>query len=161
MKKIFVSFFYIGFLRPAPGTWGSVAGALIAYFIYEYLGRETLFLASIALFLFSIKIIDSYEAELKIHDASHIVIDEVAGVWLAIALSASGVLGALFGLLFFRLFDISKPSLIGKIDKNVKGGLGVMGDDMLAGVFAGICSAVLSTILEHFGINEILSKPWI
>lgn len=161
MKKIFVSFFYIGFLRPAPGTWGSVAGALIAYFIYEYLGRETLFLASIALFLFSIKIIDSYEAELKIHDASHIVIDEVAGVWLAIALSASGVLGALFGLLFFRLFDISKPSLIGKIDKNVKGGLGVMADDMLAGVFAGICSAVLSTILEHFGINEILSKPWI
>lgn len=161
MKKIFVSFFYIGFLRPAPGTWGSVAGALIAYFIYEYLGRETLFLASIALFLFSIKIIDAYEAELKIHDASHIVIDEVAGVWLAIALSASGVLGAFFGLLFFRLFDISKPSLIGKIDKNVKGGLGVMGDDMLAGVFAGICSAVLSTILGHFGINEILGKPWL
>ena len=69
MKKIFVSFFYVGFLRPAPGTWGSVAGAIIAYFIYKYLGRETLFLASIALFLFNIKIIDAYEAQTKSHDA--------------------------------------------------------------------------------------------
>lgn len=161
MKKIFVSFFYVGFLRPAPGTWGSVAGAIIAYFIYEYFGRETLFLASIALFLFSIKIIDAYEAQTKSHDASHIVIDEVAGVWLAIALGASGVLGAILGLVFFRIFDISKPSIIGKIDKNVKGGLGVMGDDMLAGVFAGICSALCSALFEHFGLNELLANPWV
>ena len=42
---------------------------------------------------------------------------------------------------YFRLFDIWKPSLIGKIDRDVKGGWGVMGDDLLAGLFAGICSA--------------------
>lgn len=82
-------------------------------------------------------------------------------MWLAIALGASGVLGAVLGLVFFRIFDISKPSIIGKIDKNVKGGLGVMGDDMLAGVFAGICSALCSALFEHFGLNELLTSPWV
>lgn len=153
MDKLFVTFFYVGLLKPAPGTWGSVAGAIPAYFIYEYLSRETLFLASILLFLVSIKIIDSYEAKTQIHDASHIVIDEVAGVWLAISLCGGGILGAILGLAFFRLFDITKPSLIGKIDKNVKGGLGVMGDDMLAGLIAGLCGGAFSVLLAHFGFS--------
>ena len=153
MKKLFVTFFYVGLLKPAPGTWGSIAGAVLAYLIYEYVGQQTLVLASIALFLFSIKIIDAYEAEVKIHDASHIVIDEVAGVWLAVGLGASGVVPSLLGLIFFRIFDISKPSIIGKIDKNVKGGLGVMADDMVAGIFAGLCSGIVSTLLEHFGVS--------
>jgi len=50
---------------------------------------------------------------------------------------------------FFRLFDIWKPSLIGKIDRDVKGGWGVMGDDMLAGVLAGICSAASFQLFEY------------
>lgn len=152
-EKLFVTFFFVGLLRPAPGTWGSLAGAVCGYFIYELLSRETLFLASILLFLVSIKIIDSYEQKLQIHDASHIVIDEVAGVWLAISLGGGGILASILAFVFFRLFDITKPSLIGKIDKNVKGGLGVMGDDMLAGLVAGLVAGALWVLLGSFNIR--------
>lgn len=152
-EKLFVTFFFVGLLRPAPGTWGSLAGAVCGYFIYELLSRETLFLASILLFLVSIKIIDSYEQKLQIHDASHIVIDEVAGVWLAISLGGGGILASILAFVFFRLFDITKPSLIGKIDKNIKGGLGVMGDDMLAGLVAGLVAGALWVLLGSFNIR--------
>lgn len=152
-EKLFVTFFFVGLLRSAPGTWGSLAGAVCGYFIYELLSRETLFLASILLFLVSIKIIDSYEQKLQIHDASHIVIDEVAGVWLAISLGGGGILASILAFVFFRLFDITKPSLIGKIDKNVKGGLGVMGDDMLAGLVAGLVAGASWVLLGSFNIR--------
>ena len=151
MHKLFVTFFVFFLLRPAPGTWGSVAGAICGYFIYELLSRETLFLASILLFLVSIKIIDAYEASTQTHDASHIVIDEVAGVWLSIAIGGGGILASVLALVFFRIFDITKPSFIGRIDKQVKGGLGVMGDDMLAGLIAGLVA----------GAIWVLSKPYL
>jgi phosphatidylglycerophosphatase A len=55
-----------------------------------------------------------------------------------------------FLLFFFRLFDIYKPSVIGRIDRDVKGGLGVMGDDVVAGIFAGICTAGTWQLIEKF-----------
>ena len=57
-----------------------------------------------------------------------------------------------FSVLYFRLFDIWKPSVIGRIDREVEGGLGVMGDDLLAGVFAAICSAGTYQVLAYFGM---------
>ena len=54
--------------------------------------------------------------------------------------------------IFFRIFDIWKPSIIGKIDREVKGGLGVMGDDVVAGIFAGICTAGVWQLIEKFVI---------
>lgn len=147
MRKIFVTFFYLGLLKPAPGTWGSVGGAVAAYFIYNFIGAQTLFLASFVLFLFSINVINSYEREVGIHDSSEIVIDEVAGVWLAISVSGESLIAIFASLVFFRILDIFKPSIIGRIDKNVPGGLGVMGDDMVAGAFAGIFSAIFCSAL--------------
>ena len=55
-------------------------------------------------------------------------------------------------VMFFRIFDITKPSIIGKIDKKTKGGLGVMLDDMLAGLFAGLLSAVIYGFLLKFDL---------
>ena len=89
MQKLFVTFFYSGLLRPAPGTWGSLAGSIAGVAIYYYIGLETLFMASILLFLASISVIDSYEAKSGTHDDSSIVIDEVAGVWVAISIALS------------------------------------------------------------------------
>lgn len=59
----------------------------------------------------------------------------------------------MLSVLFFRAFDILKPSVIGRIDKNVKGGLGVMGDDMVAGLFAGLLSAICYEALVRFGLD--------
>lgn len=162
MQKLFVTFFYSGLLRPAPGTWGSLAGAIVGVGIYYYIGLETLFMASILLFLASISIIDSYEAKSGTHDDSSIVIDEVAGVWLAISIALSsweqlgvdkfGWISVVLAFIFFRILDITKPSIIGRLDRNLKGGLGVMSDDMVAGLFAGLIAAVCATVWVKFGI---------
>ena len=162
MQKLFVTFFYSGLLRPAPGTWGSLAGAIVGVGIYYYIGLETLFMASILLFLASISIIDSYEAKSGTHDDSSIVIDEVAGVWLAISIVLSswqqlvvdkfGWISVVLAFVFFRILDITKPSIIGRLDRNLKGGLGVMSDDMVAGLFAGLIAAVCATVWVKFGI---------
>ena len=133
MQKLFLTFFGAGLLPKAPGTWGSVAGAVIACGILWAFSNTTLFLASILLFLASVSVIDNYEAKTGVHDHGSIVIDEVAGVWLAIAISGDGVA---------QILDIKKPSIIGRVDRNIKGGLGVMADDMIAGFFAGLASAI-------------------
>ena len=137
----------------APGTWGSIAGAVVAYFVLYFLSSTTLFLASILLFLVSISVIDDFEKKVNSHDESFIVIDEVAGVWLAIAISGATISQLILSLVLFRVLDIKKPSIIGRIDRNVKGGLGVMGDDMVAGFFAGIISAIIYGAAIKFGIT--------
>lgn len=142
MQKLFLTFFGAGLLPKAPGTWGSVAGAVVAWGILWAFSNTTLFLASILLFLASVSVIDNYEAKTGVHDHGSIVIDEVAGVWLAIAISGDGVAQILLSLAFFRILDIKKPSIIGRVDRNIKGGLGVMADDMIAGFFAGLASAI-------------------
>ena len=142
MQKLFLTFFGAGLLPKAPGTWGSVAGAVVAWGILWAFSNTTLFLASILLFLASVSVIDNYEAKTGVHDHGSIVIDEVVGVWLAIAISGDSVAQILLSLAFFRILDIKKPSIIGRVDRNVKGGLGVMADDMIAGFFAGLASAI-------------------
>ncbi|TQR60684.1 phosphatidylglycerophosphatase A family protein [Campylobacter troglodytis] len=146
MQKLFLTFFYSGCSQIAPGTCGSLAALIPAYLILKYLSIESLFLLSFLIFLVSIKIIDKYEQESLTHDDKQIVIDEVAGLFLALSLSAwasASYFSLLLAFVLFRLFDIVKPSIIGKVDKKIKGGLGVMGDDMLAGLFAGLLSAII------------------
>lgn len=152
MRRIFLTFFYTGLLPKAPGTWGTIAGALLALVILHYLTVETLFLGAILITIIAIKEIDKEEKETGIHDSSEIVIDEVAGVWLAISMSGATFTQIIFSVLYFRLFDIWKPSFIGRIDRDVKGGLGVMGDDLLAGVIAGIASAGTYQALGYFNL---------
>ena len=152
MQKLFLTFFGFGLLPKAPGTWGSVAGAVAAYFVLYFFSSTTLLLASILLFLVSISVIDDFEKKVNSHDESFIVIDEVAGVWRAIAISGATISQLVLSLVLFRVLDIKKPSIIGRIDRNVKGGLGVMGDDMVAGFFAGIISAMIYGIAMKFGV---------
>ena len=152
MRKLFLTFFYTGLLPKAPGTWGTIAGAAAALPILYYFQPTTLFLATALLSLVAINEINKEEAQSGLHDASEIVIDEVAGIWLALSMSGATSLQIIFSVLYFRLFDIWKPSVIGRIDREVKGGLGVMGDDLLAGLFAAICSAGTYQVLGYFGM---------
>ena len=152
MRKLFLTFFYTGLLPKAPGTWGTIAGAIAALPILYYFPPTTLFLATVLLSLIAVNEINKEEAQSGLHDASEIVIDEVAGIWLALSMSGATWLQIVFSVLYFRLFDIWKPSVIGRIDRGVKGGLGVMGDDLLAGVFAAICSAGTYQVLAYFGM---------
>ncbi len=114
---------------------------------------NTLFLAAILIGLIAIAQIDKEEEESKIHDSSYIVIDELVGMWLAMAISGLSLAGVVLSFIFFRIYDITKPSLIGKIDKEVKGGLGVVADDALAGVLAGLSMLLVINILGFFNIK--------
>ncbi len=152
MQKAFLTFFYLGLLPKAPGTWGSIGGAILGYIILYFFTNETLFLATILISVIGVDQINKYEQITKTHDDKSIVIDEVAGVWLAFLISGGGVIQMLLSLVFFRIFDIWKPSFIGRIDRNVKGGLGVMGDDLLAGLVAGICSAGVYEFLLRYNL---------
>ncbi len=114
---------------------------------------NTLFLAAVFIGLIAIAQIDKEEEESKIHDSSYIVIDELVGMWLAMAISGLSLAGVILSFIFFRIYDITKPSLIGKIDKEVKGGLGVVADDALAGVLAGLSALLVISILGFFNIK--------
>ncbi|EPY5581232.1 phosphatidylglycerophosphatase A family protein [Campylobacter upsaliensis] len=155
MQRFYLTFFYSGSVKKAPGTFGTLAAMIPAFFVLRYLGEQTLFLLSILIFIASIRVIDDYEKKTQKHDDKHIVIDEVAGVFLACAIAASAensLLNFVLAFIFFRFFDITKPSIIGKIDKKVKGGLGVMLDDMLAGLFTGLLCAVIYGFLLKFNL---------
>ncbi len=149
-QMAFLSVFWVGKCPKASGTMGSVAGVVLGVPIL-YFSSQTLFLLAVFIGLVAIKQVNLYEAQNQgkegfSHDASWIVIDEVVGVWIALSIACFSEISALgvgSAFVLFRVFDIWKPSLIGKIDKEAKGGLGVVGDDALAGLIAGIASLVV------------------
>ena len=142
-------YFGSGLIRPAPGTWGSLAALISGYFLFQ---------AGIMIFALSIVLvtivgtitIDTIEKQTGIHDAPEIVIDEVAGMWISLLpffFIEYSLVGFAFAFLFFRLFDIIKPWPIGWLDRHVSGGFGVMVDDIVAGLFAILSIGTLYTLL--------------
>lgn len=136
---------------------GTLVSLPIGVAVLIFLGPQTLFLAALLITLVAIKNINTYEADTHTHDDKRIVIDELVGIWFALSI-APGVMFAagdlavwnngiavqiILSFLFFRLYDIKKPSIIGRIDREAHGGIGVMGDDIIAGFAAGISSALL------------------
>jgi len=144
MRKIFLTVFYSGLSPKAPGTAGSLISLLIGILLLQFISLASLFYLSVLITLIAIREIDVYEKEVKAHDSKEIVIDELVGVWLALIFcninKENMIPLAILCFVYFRIFDIWKPSFIGTIDEKVKGGLGVMGDDILAGIIAGIAS---------------------
>ncbi|UOR75715.1 phosphatidylglycerophosphatase A family protein [Helicobacter pylori] len=152
LRACFLTLFFSGYSKKAPGTIGSLVALLLGLPILIF-SANTLFLAAILIGLIAIAQIDKEEEESKIHDSSYIVIDELVGMWLAMAISGLSLAGVILSFIFFRIYDITKPSLIGKIDKEVKGGLGVVADDALAGVLAGLSVLLVINILGFFNIR--------
>jgi len=144
-SHLFATFFGIGLLKPAPGTWGSLAAVLLWYFL-DFLHSYTyIILPAFILFSWLVCIKADQDSESK--DNSFIVIDEVAGMLIALSFIAHDAILYFFAFLLFRLLDISKPWPISWVDKNVKGGLGILLDDLIAGLFAGgIIFAVFTNI---------------
>jgi len=142
MRKFFLTLGFSGLSPKAPGTVGSFVALLMGIALLQYISVSNLFMASILITVIAVKQIDIYEKEVGVHDGKEIVIDELAGMWLALSIANANAENMIYiaplSFVLFRLFDIWKPSIIGRIDKNVKGGWGVMGDDVVAGIVAGI-----------------------
>ncbi|GAA8682540.1 phosphatidylglycerophosphatase A [Helicobacter pylori] len=152
LRTCFLTLFFSGYSKKAPGTIGSLVALLLGLPILIF-SANTLFLGAVFVGLIAIVQIDKEEEETKRHDSSYIVIDELVGMWLAMAISGLSLAGVVLSFIFFRIYDITKPSLIGRIDKEVKGGLGVVADDALAGVLAGLSVLLVINVLGFFNIK--------
>lgn len=156
MRRLALSFFGAGLLKPAPGTWGSLAALPAAYVIHILLGPIALIVAATGLYFLGVALTEQETANSQDHDPSWIVIDEVVGQWIALLPTSIGAFamgadilrlwpGILGAFLFFRLFDIWKPGLVGKADRRGDA-TGVMLDDVWAGIFAAIAVSLLAAV---------------
>ena len=154
MQKLFLTFFYSGLSPKAPGTVGSLAALPVGVGVIYFLDVSSLFLLTIFAIIAGIAETNKYEKKTGIHDDKSIVIDEAVGMWLALIFVsfAINIYTVIMAFVFFRLFDIYKPSLIGKIDRANKGGWSVMGDDIIAGIAAGC----LTALLWQYGLSFFL-----
>jgi phosphatidylglycerophosphatase A len=157
MNWFFLTLGYSGLSPKAPGTMGTLVSLPLGMAILIYFDVTTLFLAASLISIVAIKIINQYEEQSGNHDDQRIVIDELAGMWFALSVAPATTVAlsqvldlqngfliqSLLSFVLFRAFDITKPSIIGRIDRDAKGGIGVMGDDIIAGFAAGICSAAI------------------
>jgi len=130
----FIAFgFGSGLMPIAPGTWGTLA-AIPIYLLIANSSWWLYLLLTLAAFIFGVYVCDKVSTEMKVHDYSGIVWDEVVGYMLTMFLVPLNLAWMIIGFLLFRLFDIWKPQPIGFVDKHVKGGLGIMLDDVLAAI---------------------------
>ena len=124
-----------GYLPKAPGTWGTLGGLLLWWPLAGL--SLTAYLATVAvLFIVGVASAGAAEKILDRGDPGVVVIDEIVGVLIALAAVPLHPAAALAGFALFRLFDIAKPFPVGWVDRHLHGGLGIMLDDVAAGLYA-------------------------
>lgn len=154
--RMIVTFFGVGLLRPAPGTWGSLAALPAAWVLHTLGGFPALALGTAVVFLLGWWATAQATQGLADPDLSEIVIDEVAGQWLALWPVSLGAMmqgvpvlalwpGWVVAFLAFRAFDIWKPGPVGLADR-MHTPLGVMLDDVIAGALAAMVVAVAAVV---------------
>jgi phosphatidylglycerophosphatase A len=158
LNKLISTFFYTGFLRPAPGTWGSIAGMILAFILLNTTDLFTFCLILLFTTLVGFWATKHYiQHNSEKSDPSEVVIDEVIGQWIAVlpigfTLKVTEFsnkelwLVWLWAFVSFRFFDIIKLGLVGWAD-NLGGALGVLLDDILAGIAAGLTVIVLILLI--------------
>ncbi len=131
------TWFGCGLARPAPGTWGTLGAVPFGVFLMMG-GTAWLLTAIIAVSFIGLWAAAQFERETGEHDSSVIVIDEVAGMWITLLAAAQTPLSVFLAFCLFRFFDVIKPWPISWCDKKIPGARGVMIDDIVAGIMAGL-----------------------
>ena len=135
-----------GLAPRAPGTWGTVA-AIPIFLLFDQLPSSAYLVVVVVAFAVGVWVCDLTSRAMGVRDHPAIVWDEVVGFLVTMAAAPPGPLWILLGFLLFRGFDIWKPWPISLLDQTVHGGLGIMLDDVLAGVFAFAIIGALSAVL--------------
>lgn len=151
---IIATFFNIGRIPKAPGTFGTLAALPLVYLLnlagpFYYMG------ACILLLPLAVLAASAYEQHSGQTDASAIVIDEVLGMLIAMTWLPMSWQSFVFAFVLFRLLDITKPFPIGYLEKRLKGGLGVVADDILAGVLTNLVLQVVFTQTTWLGVQMV------
>jgi phosphatidylglycerophosphatase A len=135
-----------GVIPKAPGTWGTLV-AVPLYVLLQGVSMAVYLSLVLALLLLGIWLCDVAARDLGVHDHPGIVWDEIVGYLITMIAAPAGWPWWLAGFVLFRLFDILKPWPISAIDKGVAGGLGIMLDDILAGLMALACLQLCAWLL--------------
>ena len=141
----------IGLIPFAPGTFGSIFAWLVFVIMSHFVN---MLIYTIAIVFIAIWVCEKASVNLIQKDHKSIVIDELAGMWVALVpviYFASNqferIIYACLALVFFRVFDILKPFPISYFDKKFKNGFGIVLDDIIAGIFSGILSVLIVVFL--------------
>ncbi len=127
-----------GLAKKGPGTAGTLMAVPIYYGLFQM--GENVYLTSLVIISFvGIWICGKTADDIGVHDHGGIVWDEIAGFLLTMLWVSFSWLNVLLGFIYFRVFDILKPWPINLLDRHVKGGFGIMVDDILAGLMAALC----------------------
>jgi len=152
--KIFVSIFFVGYIKFASGTWGTLFSLLIMFLLLEILSLSLVSLIIIFIFLFCISkyLIDYFSSFTNSHDSKNIVIDELLGIFTIflfydLVFIYNDITSYLLIFFVFRIFDIIKVFPANYIDKKLNNGYGVILDDIIAGLYTILTLLILNAFI--------------
>ncbi|KZD09806.1 phosphatidylglycerophosphatase A family protein [Oceanibaculum pacificum] len=140
---ILTTWFWVGRIPIAPGTWGSLAALPFGWIIMAEGGPAGLLVAAAILFAVGCWSSAAYAKGIGRKDPGSAVIDEVVGQWMVLAVLPLDVWAYGLGFALFRLFDVTKPWPVSVADRKLTGGFGIMADDVAAGLYAMAAAALL------------------
>lgn len=152
MDKLIVALatgFYSGKIPFAPGTWGS-AFALIPWYFCRTLSLAHYTMILAVLFVVGFLTAGSAEKIFDRPDPGSIVIDEFLGIFITLTLAPNHPAAWILGFVLFRIFDILKPFPVSWLDTHLHGGIGIMLDDVMAGIYALICLQLIWLVVGRF-----------
>jgi phosphatidylglycerophosphatase A len=141
--------FYVGNIPLAPGTFGSLIGLPLCFLLAGIQLPPAIILAVLFIGL-AVWVSNAAEKILKKKDPGCIVIDEVCGMVVTLIGLPFNLTTVVIGFIIFRILDILKPFPIGTLDKRLSGGIGIVADDVVAGIFANIFLSILLYISDRF-----------
>lgn len=146
LPAILATWFGVGLIPIAPGTFGSLAALPFAWAMLELAGPWLLLVATAVVFAVGCWASDRYAAAASNSDPGAVVVDEVAGQWLALALAAPDLAQFALAFVLFRVFDVLKPWPVSWAERRFSGGFGIMIDDVAAAVYALAGFALLTEV---------------
>lgn len=152
--ETFATFFRLGRVPYMKGTFGTL-GAIPLVFVFNFLGLYGYMGLTFLFCLFALFVCDAYELQAQSHDSPEVVIDEVAGFLIAMTWLPYTWQAFVYAFLLFRVLDIFKPWPISALDKGVKGGFGVLVDDLVAGVLVNLIMQFIYLQTDWLGVRWV------
>jgi len=153
ISQIFSTLFFIGYIKWAPGTFGSFFSLITIIFLHNIINKNEFIIIFICILLMATIFIKIYSKSANNHDAKEIIIDEFLGIYLIIIFSYdfnifnNEFLKIFLIFLFFRIYDILKPFPANWIDKNMINSYGIILDDIVAGIYTIITLALINVFI--------------
>ncbi len=152
--KIFVSIFYIGFIKFAPGTWGSLTSIIMLFSLFNFfkLSLPVLITIFVILFFISNFLINYFSSFTDSYDSKHIIIDELIGIYIIFffydfIFIYNDIVTLMLIFFIFRFFDIVKIYPANFVDQKIKNGYGVIMDDIIAGIYTVLLMVLINVII--------------